>query len=155
MSRSCVLHSLAVVGIVASLCLQPVAGAQGQDTDRFARLLEEQMPAMLPRFGVPGTVVARISDGAVAWTNAYGLANLDTGTPMRPDMVFEFGSNGKVLTAWAVMRLVEQGKVELDAPINRYLKRWQVESDRFDAGQVTVRRLLAHSAGLLYQLQLA
>ena len=43
---------------------------------------------------------------------------------MRPDMVFNHGSNGKVLTMWGIMRLVEQGGVELDAPANRYLKRW-------------------------------
>lgn len=140
--------SLVVLAIIASVCLLPVAGAQAQDADRFARLLDEQMPALLQRFGVPGTVVARISDGAVVWTNAYGVADIETGRPMRPEMVFEFGSNGKVLTAWAVMRLVEQGKVELDVPANHYLKRWQVHSDRFDAAEVTVRRLLAHSAGL-------
>jgi len=42
------------------------------------------------------------------------------------------GSNGKVMTAWALMRLVQAGKVELDAPVNRYLKRWQVRSTKFD-----------------------
>lgn len=126
----------------------PSAHAEAQAGDRFANLLEQQMPELLPRFGVPGSVVARISKGDVVWTKAYGLADVKTAAPMRPDMVFEFGSNGKVITAWAVMRLVEQGKVELDAPANRYLKRWQIRSQDFDADEVTVRRLLAHSAGL-------
>ena len=66
---------------------------------------------------------------------------------MQPDMLLEHGSNGKALTAWAVMKLVEQGKVDLDAPVNSYLKRWQVTSEQYDASQVTLRRLLSHTAG--------
>ena len=67
---------------------------------------------------------------------------------MRPNMVFNHGSDGKVLTAWAMMCLVEAGKVELDAPANRYLKRWQIRSTRFDPNGVTLRRLISHTAGL-------
>jgi CubicO group peptidase (beta-lactamase class C family) len=63
-------------------------------------------------------------------------------------MVFNHGSDGKVLTAWAMMRLVEAGKVDLDAPANRYLKRWQIRSTRFDPNGVTPRRLISHTAGL-------
>ncbi len=79
---------------------------------------------------------------------AFGVANLQTGAPMRPEMVFNHGSNGKVLAAWGIMRLVEEGKVELDAPANRYLKRWQIRSTEFDPNGVTPRRLLNHTAGL-------
>ena len=119
-----------------------------QPADTFAARLDAEMPELLARYDVPGTVVARISNGAVAWTRAYGVANVATGEPMRPDMVFEFGSIGKILTAWATMRLVEQGQIDLDAPANRYLKRWQIESSEYDADQVTIRRLLSHSSGL-------
>lgn len=142
------LASLILFSVLLVALALPSAAATAQANDRFASLLEQQMPELLQRFGVPGSVVARISDGDVAWTKAYGLADVATAAPMRPDMVFEFGSNGKVITAWAVMRLVEQGKVDLDAPANRYLKRWQIQSEDFDAGEVTVRRLLTHSSGL-------
>ena len=67
---------------------------------------------------------------------------------MQPDMVFNHGSDGKVLAAWGMMRLVEAGKVELDAPANRYLKRWQIRSTKFDPNGVTPRRLISHTAGL-------
>ncbi len=46
------------------------------------------------------------------------------------------------------MRLVEAGKVDLDAPVNRYLKRWQIRSTKFDPNDVTPRRLVSHTAGL-------
>ena len=116
--------------------------------DRFATALQERMPALLATNRVPGAVVSYIRDGALAWTKAFGVANLQTRSPMRPDMVFNHGSNGKVLTAWAMMRLVEAGKVDLDAPANRYLKRWQIRSTKFDPNSVTPRRLISHTAGL-------
>ena len=129
----------------------PSDASSGTTTDSdhsFAVTLQERMPALLGSNQVPGAVVSYIKNGEVAWTKAFGLANLRTSTPMRPDMVFNHGSDGKVLTAWAMMRLVESGKVELDAPANRYLKRWQIRSTTFDANAVTPRRLISHTAGL-------
>jgi CubicO group peptidase (beta-lactamase class C family) len=124
----------------------PTAEATSQDC--FATALQEQMPELLATNRVPGAVVSYIKNGDVAWTKAFGVANVQTRTPMRPDKVFNHGSNGKVMTAWALMRLVEAGKVELDAPANRYLKRWQLRSTTFDPNGVTPRRLLNHTAGL-------
>ena len=132
---------------VAIIVLVPVQ-TWAQSSGGFDAALDREMPAFLDRYGVSGSVVAFIDDGAVAWTNAYGLSDVSEGTPMSPDMVFEFGSCGKVLTAWATMRLVEEGLVDLDAPVNDYLKRWQIESDIYDPDEVTVRRLLTHTSGL-------
>src|SRR5262245_4622405 len=98
------------------------ASAQAPPQDCFAAALQEHMPGVLASNRVPGAVVSYIKNGEVAWTKAFGVANLQTGTPMRPDMVFNHGSNGKVMTAWALMRLVEAGKVELDVAENRVLQ---------------------------------
>ncbi|MCW5854274.1 MAG: beta-lactamase family protein, partial [Anaerolineae bacterium] len=140
-------RSLLLVMVMA-LCLAVPATSYADGPVAFADRLDQHMPALLDRYGVPGTVVASIQNGAVVWTKAYGVANRATGEPMRPDMVFEHGSNGKALTAWAILRLVEQGKVGLDAPANQYLKRWQIPSNEFDANQIKVRHLLAHTSGL-------
>jgi CubicO group peptidase (beta-lactamase class C family) len=116
--------------------------------DPFAVALEERMPALLATNHVPGAVVSYITNGAVAWTKAFGVADLRRGTPMRPDMVFNLGSLGKVLTAWGVMRLLEAGRLDLNVSANRYLKRWQIRSQRWNPDAVTIRRLLSHTAGL-------
>jgi CubicO group peptidase (beta-lactamase class C family) len=137
-----------LVSVVLLAAFLPVTSAQAQPGDRFAALLDERMPALLERYGVSGSVVAVIEDGDVAGTAAYGLADVSTGSAMRSDMVLEFGSCGKVITAWAVMRLVEDGKVDLDAPVDDYLARWQVGTRTEDAEEVTVGRLLSHTAGL-------
>jgi CubicO group peptidase (beta-lactamase class C family) len=134
--------------VTSVLSLRTPAEAQTQSSEAFAARLDAEVPALLEKYGVPGSVISYIDDGAVAWTRAFGLADVSTGTPMSPDMVFEFGSCGKVITAWATMVLVELGQIDLDAPVNSYLERWQIESDEFDTDEVTVRRLLTHTSGL-------
>lgn len=64
------------------------------------------------------------------------------------ESLFQVASLSKWLTAWGVMTLVEEGRVDLDAPVSRYLTRWQLPEGAFDNDEVTVRRLLSHSAGL-------
>ena len=118
------------------------------DDNEFEVVLDAEMPGLLDDYGVSGSVVSHIANGSVTWTNAYGIADLDAGTAMSPDMVFEFGSCGKILTAWATMKLVERGAIELDTPVNEYLNRLQIESGRYDSSGVTVRRLLSHTSGL-------
>ena len=72
----------------------------GVDSEnQFALALKERMPALLASNKVPGAVVSCIKNGEVAWTKAFGLADLRTRSPMRTDMVFNHGSDGKVLTA--------------------------------------------------------
>jgi CubicO group peptidase (beta-lactamase class C family) len=117
--------------IAVALCAGCHTSSPKSDSnDSFAVALQERMPGLLASNRVPGAVVSCIKNGEVAWTKAFGIADLKTGAPMRPDMVFNHGSDGKVMTAWAMMRLVEAGKVELDAPANRYLKRWQISVDQ-------------------------
>ena len=62
--------------------------------------------------------------------------------------LFPVASMSKWVSAYGVMQLVQAGKIELDAPVSRYLKRWQLPAGEFDASGVTVRRLLSHTAGL-------
>lgn len=62
--------------------------------------------------------------------------------------LFQVASLSKWFTAWGVMKLVEQGRVDLDAPVSRYLTRWQLPESQYDHNEVTVRRLLAHNSGL-------
>jgi CubicO group peptidase (beta-lactamase class C family) len=62
--------------------------------------------------------------------------------------LFQVASMSKWLTAWGVMALVEEGRIELDAPVSRYLTRWNLPPSQYDNSAVTVRRLLAHTAGL-------
>lgn len=64
------------------------------------------------------------------------------------ETLFPLASMSKWVTAYSVMQLVQAGKIDLDAPVSRYLKRWQLPEGQFDNKGVTVRRLLSHTAGL-------
>ncbi len=88
-------------------------------------------------------VMAVIRDGAV-----HGVHAASVGTAVDADTVFQTASLSKWITAWGVMALVEQGGLDLDAPVSRYLKRWALPPGAFDNSQVTARRLLSHTAGL-------
>ena len=70
------------------------------------------------------------------------------GEPVDGDTLFQVASLGKWITAFGVMALVEEGKLDLDVPVSRYLTRWQLPDSQFDNNGVTVRRLLSHTAGL-------
>src|SRR5689334_1081880 len=70
------------------------------------------------------------------------------GRPVDGQSLFQVASMSKWFTAMAVMTLVEQGRVDLDAPVSRYVKRWKLPQSEFDNNGVTVRRLLSHTTGL-------
>lgn len=70
------------------------------------------------------------------------------GGPVDRDTLFQVASLSKWVTAWGVMTLVEQGRLDLDTPVSRYLTRWVLPETGFDNNGVTCRRLLSHTAGL-------
>ncbi|MHA7901578.1 MAG: serine hydrolase domain-containing protein [Henriciella sp.] len=73
---------------------------------------------------------------------------MSTGEPVDGSSVYQVASLGKWITAWGIMVLVEEGAIDLDAPVSEYLTRWQLPDSAFDPSGVTVRRLLSHTAGL-------
>jgi CubicO group peptidase (beta-lactamase class C family) len=70
------------------------------------------------------------------------------GTPVDRSTVFQVSSLSKWISAVGIMKLVEDGKLDLDVPISKYLTRWQLPHNKFNNEEVTVRRLLSHTAGL-------
>jgi CubicO group peptidase (beta-lactamase class C family) len=73
---------------------------------------------------------------------------VSVGEPVDSETLFQVASLSKWITAWGVMTLVEAGKLDLDAPVATYLTRWALPESEFDNHEVTIRRLLSHTAGL-------
>ena len=138
--------------ITSSILLASPASTSMAQTERAAddltRQLEQDVPGLLRSYDVPGTALALVEDGEVAWNEGYGMADVAAGEPVRSDTVFQAASISKAVSAWGVMRLVEQGRLDLDAPVERYLTRWHFPPSRFDEKGVTIRRLLSHTSGL-------
>jgi CubicO group peptidase (beta-lactamase class C family) len=130
----------------AAVQTQPDGGVlTKEDVDAW---LDGVVGSALPTTGIPGAVVSVVADGRILTARGYGLADTGTGdTPARavdPDeTLFRIGSVSKVVTATAVMQLVEQGRLDLDADVQDYLD-FDLPTPR---GAVTLRHLLTHTAG--------
>ncbi len=125
----------------------PVAAvpAAGQTVTEFGEHLDAMVPALMEESRVPGVAIGLVEDGRVTDVRGWGLARAGEPGPVGPSTVFNVGSVAKSVTAWAVMTLVEGGRVELDQPVSRYLSRWDPSGA---SEEVTVRRLLSHTAGV-------
>jgi CubicO group peptidase (beta-lactamase class C family) len=92
---------------------------------------------------IPGVSLAVCRDGKIIKASGYGLANVELGVPVTPETIFQTGSVGKQFTAMAVMMLVEEGKLQLDDRMTKYIPEppssWQ---------DVTIRQLLTHTSGI-------
>ena len=67
---------------------------------------------------------------------------------MSDDTLFQAGSISKSLTAWGILHLVDEGRLLLDDPVGKYLTKWKLPNSEFNNNEVTIRRLLSHTAGL-------
>lgn len=92
--------------------------------------------------------VGNVSFVLIEGGEAASEFHLSKGKAVDAQAVFQVASLGKWLTAWGVMALVEDGQLDLDAPVSDYLTRWQIPPSEYDAKRVTVRRLLSHTSGL-------
>lgn len=105
----------------------------------FAAIVAEARDAA----GSPGLSAAVAVDGALVWSGASGLADIENGVPAIADSVYRIASISKPIAATAVMQLVEQGKIDLDAPIQTYFPAFPEKEF-----SVTVRHLLTHTSGI-------
>ena len=97
---------------------------------------------------VPGLSIAVIRDYQVEWAKAYGWADTTARTPATPATLFSAGSISKLVTAGAALLLAQQGKLNLDAPVNTYLTSWRLADNDFTRKRpVSLRLLLSHQGG--------
>lgn len=107
---------------------------------------QERLALLADKHGVPGANLAILEDGEVTDT-AYGVLNLRTKAEATPDSLFQIGSITKVWTATLVMQLVDEGLLDLDEPVVKYLPEFKV-ADPEVTKTVTTRHLLTHSSGI-------
>jgi CubicO group peptidase (beta-lactamase class C family) len=115
---------------------------RGDDLDTF-------VAAQMARRHVPGLSLAIIQDGRIVDARAYGVTEPGGSVPVTTATLFQAGSISKSVSALGALRLVEQGKLSLDADVNTALTTWKVPANAFTAARpVTLRGLLSHTAGL-------
>jgi CubicO group peptidase (beta-lactamase class C family) len=123
--------------------LRPPRVVKGRPMPRYS--LEERMRT----YKVKGVSIAVIDGYKIDWAKGYGLADVESNRPVTAETLFQAGSISKPVAAVGAMKLVEGGKLNLDADVNTWLKSWRVPENDFTREQkVTLRRIMSHSAGL-------
>lgn len=117
-------------------------------TEEIAAYLDAGVPAMLKRNAIPGAAIALVRNGQIVFSKAYGYADRESGRRMTADMPMRVQSISKSVTAWAILKLAEEGKLNLDDPVETYFKDWRLPVSGYPSDDVTVRRLLCHTAGM-------
>ena len=153
---------LAAAGTVAAQSVPPVveepapspSPAPSATPMPFARGTDELAPedsaavlaritAAMERLGIPGLSAAIVTDRRLRFSAAFGMADLENLVPAKTATVYRLASITKPITATAVLQLVEAGKVDLDAPVQRYVPAFPAKP-----WPVTARHLLAHQSGI-------
>ncbi len=114
----------------------------------FTVRLDSRIPKIMDDFDIPGVTIALVKDGRIAWSAAYGYADVEKDRKMTIDTWCRVESISKSVTTWGVMKLVEQGRVDLDSAVVNYTRGWEFPLSEYDIGKVTVRQLLSNSSGM-------
>ncbi len=133
--------------IAAFVCVGAVASGACAQTNAWDAAKRAEMEAAVHKFmnetHVPGMSVAVVVNGRLAWTEGFGFADLEAKVAATPETLYRLGSVSKPLTATATMELWERGKLDLDAPIQKYCPQFPVKPY-----PITTRELLGHLGGI-------
>jgi CubicO group peptidase (beta-lactamase class C family) len=146
----------AALGLAAVCSLAAAVGVQDSPSATPLKLdtrkdylitdLQRVVQDLIKRADVPGLSIALIRDGQVMWHHGFGVANADTGQPVSDSSVFEAASLSKPVFAYAVLKLVDAGKLDLDTPLTKYMPGAYVENDD-RLNLITARIVLSHRTG--------
>jgi CubicO group peptidase (beta-lactamase class C family) len=139
-------RALVLLAVVLTLRATPVSAA-ALDRPRSLDELKARIAGVLARTHVPGAGLALVARDRVLWAGGVGLADRDTGRPVGVDTLFRVGSITKSFVALALVKLSEQGRIELDAPVSRLAPELGIDNRWEREAPITVAHLLEHTAG--------
>ncbi len=141
--RGFLMRGLLVKGCALLLCVAGLAASTSSFVTDEGAKVDGYVRGEMQRERIPGLALGVYRDGKIIKAEGYGVANLEWDVPVKADTIFQSGSVGKQFTATAVMMLVEEGKVGLDDPVQKYFadapESWK---------DIKIRNLLSHTSGL-------
>lgn len=108
--------------------------------------LESDIHDLVAARRIAGLAIGIIQDGAFAYANAFGVQNIETGASLTKHSLFTTCSVAKTIVGTAIMQLIEQGMVQLDAPVVYYLPYFRLDDPRYQA--ITIQQMLTHVSGM-------
>ncbi|MBV9958815.1 MAG: serine hydrolase, partial [Acidobacteria bacterium] len=127
--------------LILFVCTLSVSAQQSAPKDLSE--LEKTLQDELKTSNTPGAALAIVSGDRVIYAKGFGLANIETGAPVTPEMLFRLGSTTKMFTGAALVALAAQGKLKLDEPIGNYAKGLNPKLAR-----ITVHQLISNTGGM-------
>ncbi len=127
---------------------RPRRGPERASSGIDQRELTTRVEAILNRHAAVGLAIGVVRNGELEFFHGHGVTDIDTGRPITEDTVFRVASITKTFTAIAVMQLWEEGRIDLDAPANEYLRAFRLIPASATFAPATVRHLLTHTAGV-------
>ena len=112
------------------------------------QIIETWVESQIEYNNLPGLSVGIVYDQELIWQKGFGYANVEKKTPMTPQTIFRIASVTKLFTCTAIMQLRDQGKLQLDDPIEKYLPWFKIKNRFPDAPIITIRHLMTHTSGL-------
>jgi serine beta-lactamase-like protein LACTB len=131
--------------LCALLCVFAVATAHGQaklDATSVGQI-NNKVTEFMTKTGAPGVSVAIVKDGSLVWTTGYGLADVENNVPATDETMYRLASVSKAISATGAMWLAEHGKLDLDAPVQKYCPAFPKKP-----WPISTREVLAHTAGI-------
>src|SRR5215471_17521695 len=136
--------------VILTLLMLVDAHGQASDTPPGFEQIESAFLGFMKANALPGASLAIAKNGKLVFTRGYGLADVEQNQPVQPESTFRFGSIGKTITAIAIMKLVQDGKLDLDSSAFALIPDIRPRSGRpgdSRINRITVRNLLTHSGG--------
>ncbi|MEO4004979.1 serine hydrolase [Flavobacterium sp. CAU 1735] len=107
------------------------------------------LESRMKHYAIPGMSIAVIKNSKVIWSKSYGFADVESKTPVESKTLFQAASISKPVSAYAALKTVASGKLNLDADVNLYLKSWKIPENEFTKEKkVSLKNILSHTAGL-------
>lgn len=131
--------------------LSSTAGERKERVEMAVRLKGgsiQPLSKRMARYRVPGVSMAVMNDYQIEWASGYGVRKQGTSDPVDTETLFQACSISKAVTAIAVLRLVSEGRLDLDNDVNSYLRSWKVPRNGSWQPTVTIRELLSHTGGI-------
>ena len=126
----------------AAQMIAAIEAAQAPDHQGFNSYTLQQI---MERFHVPGVSIAVVKDFKIHWAKGWGVADVETGTPVKAETMFQAASISKPVAAMASLKAIQDGKFRLDQDINTILKSWKLPGGQFTKDSaVTPRMLMSH-----------
>jgi CubicO group peptidase (beta-lactamase class C family) len=142
------LIALTLCLLAGNICGQTPGASEspGADVTRLRLELEPKINDAISKGPLPGFAIGVVKNGKLIYAKGFGVAKLGTSTPVTSRSLFHMASVTKTFVATAVMQLVEQGKIDLDAPITKYLTYFKMDDERYR--DIRVRQMLSHISGI-------